>query len=539
MKVKKIHKKLFLILIGLILFFPFRTAHADIFGISESFWGYLEMALDALDFFDSTILNFLWKILVLLVSSYGLSLIGAGVFDWAVNLPINLGIADPSKNPMIWAGWNFCRGIANIFLIVILALIAITYILRIQTLGGKKALARLIIVALLINFSMFFVGAAVDLTNIIINGIISALGGVNLTSLILSNLTPAYTSLITLYTGWLVGYFATALIPIANVAYIVGMIFFFILALFLGFLLFTFVIIILGFVLGFVTLIIGILFLFRIAIIWILTIISPLAFLCWILPQTKKYWNDWIKLLTQWLIWGILAVFFVGLGIKLSGVMPKPTSDIQLFGVTVFPAVIGQYLFLIVYFGVVYYFVLKQYTPELAAFLMGAATGILARGAPIVTAPIRRRVGKRYERFLTEQKKREEMFKEKEKRREKLTMKEKLQKYGGKIAAAPGLLYYRMRKTTPEIEARKRIGEAKKKMNVLTTDSLREVLKNPRANAIERVTAMEILAERGKLKDEYTKYLDFYRIQHGDVGKILKARPDWAPHFGLLILGKT
>ena len=65
----------------------------------------------------------------------------------------------------------------------------------------------------------------------------------------------------------------------------------------------------------------------------------------------------------------------------------------------------------------------------------------------------------------------------------------------------------------------------------MTTDSLREVLENPRANPVRRVAAMEILAERRKLKDEYTKYLDFYRIQHGDVGKILKARPDWAPHF--------
>lgn len=56
----------------------------------------------------------------------------------------------------------------------------------------------------------------------------------------------------------------------------------------------------------------------RIVALWVLLILTPVAFLFSILPQTEKYWDDWVETLTKYAFTGPILIFFLWLGLKLS-----------------------------------------------------------------------------------------------------------------------------------------------------------------------------------------------------------------------------
>jgi len=64
-------------------------------------------------------------------------------------------------------GWNISRDVANIFFILILLAIAIATIFRVQNYNVKSLLPKLIIIALLINFSLAIGYMVVDFTNVL------------------------------------------------------------------------------------------------------------------------------------------------------------------------------------------------------------------------------------------------------------------------------------------------------------------------------------------------------------------------------------
>jgi|GEM_PF-1676912 len=67
--------------------------------------------------------------------------------------------------------WTFFRDIANILFIFLILVVAIKTIIGGSLTGQKKALSRIIIVALLINFSLFFTKLVIDVSNIATVGI--------------------------------------------------------------------------------------------------------------------------------------------------------------------------------------------------------------------------------------------------------------------------------------------------------------------------------------------------------------------------------
>ncbi len=67
----------------------------------------------------------------------------------------------------ITVGWEITRDVANIFFIFILLVIAIATILRLESYGAKQLLPKLIIIALLINFSLVIAFTVVDASNIL------------------------------------------------------------------------------------------------------------------------------------------------------------------------------------------------------------------------------------------------------------------------------------------------------------------------------------------------------------------------------------
>lgn len=69
---------------------------------------------------------------------------------------INLG-AIPSEIPVVPIGWAALRDLTNGVFLLIILWIALTIIFNIEQWGGKRLLARVVIVALLINFSLLMV----------------------------------------------------------------------------------------------------------------------------------------------------------------------------------------------------------------------------------------------------------------------------------------------------------------------------------------------------------------------------------------------
>lgn len=354
-------------LIFFILLLPLKSVDA-VAGVADI--GVFDLAaiqLDALDFIDSVILRLVVFVFLLIVESEVFIITAAILLQWAINLPIHL------DNILVNSGWAFTSGLVNLFFILIFVVIALAYILKLETFEIKKALPRLIIIALVINFSLVFIGALTDIADIFRNSILNAIGG-DVVSLAIEPLKTSAKSIAVWFFAIPITYLITALIPYANVAAIVTIGGLIITDIFAGgILLQGLFLIVLNFVIGSIFFLYFIFFLMRIGIIWVLAILAPLAFFAYILPQTKKYWTEWFTHLLEWLMVGILVLFLAGLGLKLFAI----TGDRALFdwggdidtGRGTVPVFIYNYLFLLIYLGIVFY-LSKKYTPSLAKVLM-------------------------------------------------------------------------------------------------------------------------------------------------------------------------
>ncbi|MEK7173617.1 MAG: hypothetical protein AAB710_00885, partial [Patescibacteria group bacterium] len=103
------------------------------------------------------ILQFINAVLVWLV----------GYFAQLFDLAIAIALAGFSDLRFIEVGWKIVRDVANLFFIFALLIIAIATILRLESYGWKQLLAKLIVVALLINFSMVIANVVIDASNLL------------------------------------------------------------------------------------------------------------------------------------------------------------------------------------------------------------------------------------------------------------------------------------------------------------------------------------------------------------------------------------
>jgi len=322
--------------------------------------------------------------------------------------------------PMTQGGWDFTVGLSNMLLILIFLAIAFAFILKIESFQAKKALPRLIIVALLINFSWVFVKMLTDLTQIIYNTILPE---GSLFSTALSTFFGSATSLITNIIAWVAVIGGSLAIPIANsftqvlisilttviilpniIIWCVQAFFFYALA--LMFLSFAF------------------LFAARVFVIQILAILSPLAFLCLILPQTKSFWSQWYKTLIEWLLLGIFFLFFLRLGFDVVGLLaPTGWEAVMIPGFSMFNFG-GQviYYFAVFIYMAVILFIGKKFIPqgakELIDFTKGIASTVLTRGL----VPLGGAMKKNIDNFATAQGGRESEIKGSEESGEKIKL---------------------------------------------------------------------------------------------------------------------
>src|SRR3990167_4837671 len=85
-------------------------------------------------------------------------------FNILIGVTVNSTFLDSS---FVSKAWGVVRDLSNIFFILILLYIAVKIILDLGGSEAKKMIAKVIIIALLINFSMFFTHVVIDSSNIL------------------------------------------------------------------------------------------------------------------------------------------------------------------------------------------------------------------------------------------------------------------------------------------------------------------------------------------------------------------------------------
>jgi hypothetical protein len=211
-----------------------------------------------------------------------------------------------TRNVFVNAGLEITGGFVSIGLVLALVAIAFATILRLEGWDTKRLLIKLGIVAILINFAPLICGLIVDASNIFMYYFSDRIGGIGVLTTTFLNIVE---NIIRAFVG----------IPIIQQVNTVAIaILQLIFQIYLSFCLIAFLL----------------LFMFRVSAIWIFTILSPIAFICWILPATKKYWDFWWDNFLKWCLAGPICAFFLYLGSRAAEIItlnPATFASLQNF----------------------------------------------------------------------------------------------------------------------------------------------------------------------------------------------------------------
>ncbi len=216
-------------------------------------------------------------------------------------------------NQMVRAGWGFVRDIVNMFFAIILAVIAIGTILGMQEYNLRRLLPKLIIAALLVNFSLFLGAIVINISNVLMGFFITSgfgtqqgnLGDTLINALRMGDFQLNVTEKIEVSPGVTETISATQL-------HTINLIFSIIFA-FAAACLFVYM---------------SIQFVIRIVALWAALILSPIAMISTVLPQTSGYYNKWWNDLLRWSLFGVFASFFLWLSVWLVAYLGDTTTNL-------------------------------------------------------------------------------------------------------------------------------------------------------------------------------------------------------------------
>jgi hypothetical protein len=251
-----------------------------------------------------------------------------------------LDVGFTKNTDAIMEGWKMARDISNMFFILLMVVVAFGTILRSEKYGVKKLLPKIIGIALLINFSMVFCGAIVDISNVAGEAFIKEIRkGANGEGAISATFADAFevgsnqmtftdcedykvhvTNLCNTKLKNLPGGIENCLKNVernyrdcqADGEIVVETQDE------------TFINILLSGIVGSIVMMIavftlfagGILLLIRVVAIWLLIAISPLAFMCYIVPGLDSNWKKWWSKFINYCIFAPVYAFFVWLAVK-------------------------------------------------------------------------------------------------------------------------------------------------------------------------------------------------------------------------------
>lgn len=285
-------------------------------------------------FFTNTVLEGLKQFLMWLAGGV------LWLFSWFVWLGaklLEMSITAPTeyfggfiKAAIVQTGWTIVRDLANMFFSLILLVIAFATILRIETYGMKQVLWKLVVAALLINFSLVIAGVVIDFSNVLTNFFVKnatyniTTDGVTTPT---SDISAAILSGLKVHTLYNINVSSdssttgsTSDTPSKQIQGEIGFTTIF-LNIILG--------IIFMLITAFVLFAAAVLFLIRMVALWILLIFAPLAWLAMILPATRSFWNKWWSEFMKWIIFAPVYGFFIYLTVSMisSDILSKTASD--------------------------------------------------------------------------------------------------------------------------------------------------------------------------------------------------------------------
>ncbi|MDD2913648.1 MAG: hypothetical protein PHS29_03370, partial [Candidatus Pacebacteria bacterium] len=207
---------------------------------------------------------------------------------------ISWSYTQPATNPIISQGLLVTQSLMNMILVLALLYIGIVTILGLESYNTKKLLITFIVIALLVNFAPVITGLIVDPSNILIRYFVTQIPGgdggfISRTVTAHNSILGGFSHMENIWDALKGGLLLTT----------AGMVFR------ASGLLIVYLLISLAY-LGFI-----VIFTARYFAIWLLVILSPIAFVCYILPETqgiaRKWWNAFI----QWTFIGVTGAFFL------------------------------------------------------------------------------------------------------------------------------------------------------------------------------------------------------------------------------------
>jgi len=239
----------------------------------------------------------------------------AQIIDYIIS-PANFSF---TNSPIVTLGWGITRDLANMFFILILLIIAFATVLKIQSYAIKQLWWKILVAALLINFSLVIAGFIIDFTQVLTAFFLNQITGGGSFGTITTRLASSM-QILNFYnpappTSVLggIGQFASSAVAatVGIILTLVGLV-------------------ITVFVFG----ALAIFLIVRILYIWFLLIIAPIVWMLWILPATSKYFSQWWDNFIKWAFFAPIYVFFIYLSLSIFDATGKLSPKI--FGV--FPA---------------------------------------------------------------------------------------------------------------------------------------------------------------------------------------------------------
>lgn len=199
------------------------------------------------------------------------------------------------NQPAVTEGWKIVRDVCNNFFIVVLLVIAVGTALRVPNYHYKNLLPKLLVMAVLINFSKMFAGIMIDFAQVVMLTFANPLAEADGQAIILAAINlPAASSLTELtkvfdnnkdgYNIWdvLVAFVFALIVSVVVVV---------------------------------VSTIIMIMLIYRIVMLWFLVILSPAAFFLSTFPKGQQYAGQWWSMMAKYLVVGPVMVFFLFLSL--------------------------------------------------------------------------------------------------------------------------------------------------------------------------------------------------------------------------------
>lgn len=236
------------------------------------------------------------------VVSFGVELAGKLVNLVLSGNFITLPYTNPAGNPIIQAGLNVTQSLVNMILVLVLIYIALATILRLQEYQAQRLLPTFIVIALLVNFTPVICGLIVDASNIIMNFFVQAIH------------TDSFGGLVRTKLDGITNNMQAIDIKQSGIReQVIELIF---LIPFMA-------------ILGFILLIFALIFTLRYFAIWLLVILSPIAFVAYILPITRPWWRMWWSQFLNWCFIGVTCCFFLYLSLffTVKSLPNPPTAD--------------------------------------------------------------------------------------------------------------------------------------------------------------------------------------------------------------------